>query len=105
VEQAAVLRHLEVQRHYATPRDGPVIDAFYTKVFGSTTVVIGRVECFTVLRNLRAQRERLGADMRALEERRLRGGFDGELDAAHRALDADCMILDDVIRRVWDICM
>ena len=41
--------------------------------------------------------------MEAIEERRLRGGFNGDLDAAHRALDADVTILGDVLRRLWDL--
>lgn len=103
VEQAAVLRHLEVQRPHASVRDGPVLDAIDARLRVSTTATLGRIEVFTLLRNLRAQRDRLGSDMRALEERVLRGGHNGGLNDAHRLLDADATLLDDVIRRLWDM--
>lgn len=68
-----------------------------------TTITLSKVEAPCVLRHLRAAREAISRDMVALEERRLRGGYDGKLDGAHRALDAEATILDDVIRRLWDM--
>lgn len=103
VEQAAVVRHLEVQRVHADRKDQSTVDALIIKVRSATTVVLGRLEVFVMLRSLRAQSQRMVIDMEALEERRLRGGVDGTLDEAHRLLDVDNMILADVIRRLWDI--
>lgn len=103
VEQAAILRHLEVQRQHADRKDAPHVDAIIIKVRANTTVTLGRLEVFVMLRSLRAQSMRMEIDLVALEERRLRGGHNGHLDAAHRALDADNQILGDVIRRLWDI--
>lgn len=103
VEQAAVVRHLEVQRAHADRKDQPTVDALIIKIRSATTVVLARLEVFVMLRSLRAQSLRMTTDMEALEERRLRGGVDGTLDEAHRLLDVDNMILGDVIRRLWDI--
>lgn len=69
---------------------------------GTTSSLTG-LETVVMLRHLRVQRDKIGRDLMALEERRLRGGFNGELDAAHRTLDAEATILDDVIRRLWDM--
>lgn len=103
VEQAALLRHLKMDRGSLSARDldGLILDTVIKNFEAGTTVPVSRIEAVTMLRHLRLQRDRMGVDMRALEERRLRGGYNGELDAAHALLDAECMILDDVIRRLW----
>lgn len=72
------------------------------KAYG-TTIILARLEVFCVLRALRSRRAILRTDMEALEERRMRGGHNGHLDAAWRALDADAMCIDDVRRRLWDM--
>lgn len=105
VEQAAVLRHIQLQRSRLGPDspDGPVLDGILHHLHGPTTVALTRLEVFVMLRHLRVQRFKMGNDMMALEERRLRGGFNGELDTMHRLLDTDCTLLDDVVRRLWDM--
>lgn len=105
VEQAAILRHLEVQYH-RLPKHHPdceVLNAIMVRVGHGTTVLLTTLEAFTALRHLRWQHRRLDDDMLALEERRLRGGHNGQLDAAWHALDADASILADVIRRLWEL--
>jgi hypothetical protein len=110
VEQAAVLRHLEVQYNRlcghppASPHpDCVTLHRIMTRVGHDRTVGLTAMEGVTMLRHLRFQHRRLDDDMMALEERRLRGGHNGTLDAAHRALDADATILADVLRRLWDM--
>lgn len=105
VEQAAVLLHLELQygRIPAGAPDAAILDKVMTAAKRDTTVVLTKLEAFVTLRHLRVQRFRLEHDMAALEERRLRGGHNGDLDKAHRALDTDVTTLQDVIRRLWDM--
>lgn len=107
VEQPAVLRHLQLQ-HDRLPTDSPDrvrIQTLLGYVAGAKTVSITRLEAIVMLRYLRSQEMKLSMDMMKLEERRIRGGFDGHLDAAHAALDADVGILEDVIRRLWQIIL
>lgn len=66
-------------------------------------VTLTPIEAVVMLRHLRKQSAMLLADMTSLEERRIRGGFNGHLENAHRALDADRTIIEDVIRRLWEI--
>jgi hypothetical protein len=66
-------------------------------------VSLQQIEAVVMLRYLRLQSKALLTDMTALEERRIRGGFNGQLENAHRALDADRTIIEDVIRRLWEI--
>ena len=105
VERAAVLRHLELQygRLPSNHLDGPVLHKVLTLLGHDTTIALTMLETFIVLRHLRIQRFKMERDMEAIKERRLRGGFNGDLDAAHRALDADVTILGDVLRRLWDL--
>lgn len=56
-----------------------------------------------MLRHLRSRHALLDADMMGLEERMIRGGYDGVLDAQWRVLDADSVLIADVIRRLWEI--
>jgi hypothetical protein len=100
-----VLRHLEIQhgRLPGSHPDSEVLHRVMTRVGHQTTVMLPTLEVFTILRHLRWQHRRLSDDMLALEERRLRGGHNGHLDAAWRALDTDASILADVIRRLWDL--
>lgn len=104
VEQAAMLRHLELQyiRLKADHRDSAVLHMVMTRLGASKVVVLTRLEAFVTLRYLRLQRFRLEHDMAAIEEQRLQG-IDGTLDLAHRALDADVTILNDVLRRLWQM--
>jgi len=74
-----------------------------TRLEHDTTVGLTTLETIVVLRHLRYQHRRLSDDMMALEERRMRGGVNGNLDATHRALDTDATILADVLRRLWDM--
>lgn len=60
-------------------------------------------EASVMLRQLRKRHACLEHDMISLEERRLRGGYNGSLDGAWRVLDTETMIIQDVIRRLWDI--
>jgi hypothetical protein len=105
IERAAVLRHLELQfgRLPAGHLDGVILNKLLVLVGEHTTIAVTRLEVFVMLRHLRVQRFKMEHDMAAIEERRLRGGIDGELDLAHRTLDAEVTILADVIRRLWDL--
>lgn len=104
VEQAAVLRHLELQygRLSAGHRDAGILHLVMTRIGIGTTFPITRLEAFITLRHLRVQRFKMEHDMAQLEERRL-SGHDGHLDAAHAALDVEVTILNDVLRRLWQI--
>lgn len=103
-ERAALVRHLTVQRERLLLRDSDrsVLAAILIKVRSDSTVVLAQLEVFALMRHMRIQRWKLTDDMHALEERR-RGGYDGILDAAWRRLDTDAMMLDDVLRRLWDM--
>lgn len=99
IERQSVLRHL---RHEPTADDGAFLDSVEYKVQMGPAPILSRLELFAMLKHLREQRRRIAIDMSALEERR-RGGYDGELDAAWLALDAEASILDGVLRRLWSI--
>lgn len=105
VEQAAVLNHLRVQYGHLDPNTGTavVLDALLGRIAHGKVVALTRVEAVIILRFLRRQSAALFKDMIALEERRIRGGHNGHLENAHRALDADRTIIEDVIRRLWEI--
>lgn len=105
VEQAAVLNHLQIQhgRLPSNSEDSLMLQVLRLRISGDRTVALDSLEAVVILRYLRKQSAVLLADMMALEERRLRGGFNGHIENAHRALDADRTCLDDVIRRLWDI--
>lgn len=103
IEHQAVERHATLvrDRMLAGNLDRALLTAMLVKLAASTTVVLARLEVFCLLRALRVQRNALRLDMEALEERRMRGGYDGTLDAAYHALDADAMVIDDIRRRLW----
>jgi hypothetical protein len=103
VEQAALARHLTVQRlaMSVANEDKECLARVLFKLDGGTTFDMSRPEVFCTLRALRRQRQAMTIDLIALEERRLRGGHNGKIDAAWRALDADAMCIDDVVRRLW----
>lgn len=108
VEQTSVIHHLETQYDVVCRRmprhpDCEILHLVMTRLSHDRTVGIGTFEALVTLRHLRVQHRRLDDDMMALEERRLRGGHDGNLDAAHRTLDTEATILADVLRRLWDI--
>jgi len=105
VEQEAVVANLDQQRSRLTPehRDGPLLDGITMRLRLNTTTKLTKLEAFIMLRHLRVRRFKLSNDMMALEERRVRGGFNGTLDSAHKALDAEATVLDDVMRRLWEM--
>lgn len=105
VEQAAVLNHLRIQHSRLDPNGGNavVLMALIGRISQGRTVVLERVEAVIILRFLRRQSAALFRDMIALEERRIRGGHDGQLDTAHGVLDTERTIIEDVIRRLWQI--
>lgn len=63
-------------------------------------VNLSMMEHVWLLRRLRADKDKLAEDMLALEER-IKGGHNGELSNAHRALDGDKAICDGIIRKLW----
>lgn len=105
IEHAALTAHVTVvrDRMMVTNPDRACLDAVLAKLATGTTIVLARLEVFCVIRALRSQLATLRIDMEALEERRLRGGINGSLDAAYRVLDADVQVLTDVRRRLWDM--
>lgn len=105
IERAVVLRHLTIQRHHPVTHPGDVglLDYCIRHLQKSRTISLPRLEAVCMLRYLRKQTAAILRDMMALEERRIRGGVDGHLDAAYRVLDAEVGILQDVIRRLWQI--
>jgi hypothetical protein len=105
IEHAALTAHVTVlrDRMMVSNPDRACLDAVLVKLATGTTIVLARLEVFCLLRALRAQMHALRADMEALEERRLRGGVNGQIDAAYRVLDADVQVLTDVRRRLWDM--
>lgn len=61
-----------------------------------------RIECVWLLRNTRGIRQQMQLDKLALEER-IRGG-NKDCEGAHRALDADLLIADGVVLKLWRTC-
>lgn len=105
VEQAAVLNHLRIQ-HSRLPAQGEdtlVLHILINRLSSDRVVTLDPLEAVVMLRYLRKQSAALLKDMMELEERRIRGGFNGQLENAHRALDVDRTCIDDVIRRLWEI--
>jgi hypothetical protein len=105
VEQAAVLNHLRIQHGHLPPNseDSLILHVVIGHVADDRVVNLQQIEAVVMLRYLRLQSKALLTDMTALEERRIRGGFNGQLENAHRALDADRTVIEDVIRRLWEI--
>lgn len=103
VEQAAVLRHLELQRCRLSPahEDHPVLERLICRFATDRVTAVSVVEASVVMKYLRAQHRKLDDDLLAIEERRINQGITSHLSDAWRALDADSMMLEDVIRRVW----
>lgn len=104
-EATVIERHLVVAHDRLLPShaDRICIDVLLSKMRTDRTMVLARLEVFCMLRALRAQRAALRADMEAIEERRMRGGFNGQLNDTWRLLDADAMVIDDVRRRLWEM--
>lgn len=100
-----MLNHLQIQhsRLPSNSEDALLLQIVRARIAGNRVVVLDPLEAVVVLRYLRKQSAAVLADMTALEERRLRGGFNGQIENAHRALDADRTCIDDVIRRLWEI--
>lgn len=105
IEQAAVLNHIRIQysRLVSSSEDAVLLSLVIGHIEANRTVDLQPMEAVCLLRHLRIQSRMVLDDMTALEERRLRGGINGHIDAAHRALDADHTCLEDVIRRLWQI--
>jgi hypothetical protein len=59
-----------------------------------------KVQLVCTLRHLRIEREAVLRNIVALEEQ-LKSGWNGDRVSAARQLDADLMILDEVIRLCW----
>jgi hypothetical protein len=105
VEQLAVLLVLSDERGKLTfdDLDGLLLDDVCKRLRLSTTVQLSRIEVTAMVRHLRCQREHMAIALRALEERRLRGGYNGHLNDAQVVLDGQCSVLDDVLRRLWQL--
>lgn len=105
VERVSVQQHLE-RCHARCARGDPdavALNGILVRIGEDKTVTLATLEIFLLLRCLRARHHELDDDMMQLEERRLRGGHNGQLDAAHRILDAEAQILADVLRRLWQM--
>lgn len=105
VEQQAVLVHLDAQYRRLSDIhiDKEVLKGLLLTLTHEKVVPLLQVQARIMLRHLRLQHALLDADMTGLEERVIRGGYDGQLNDAWRALDADSMVLADVIRRLWEM--
>lgn len=64
-------------------------------------VVDNRVDIVCLLRHSRTQREKMQADLVNLSEQILRGGYDGRHREAHALLQADIVLFDAMIARMW----
>lgn len=105
VEWSAIVRHLAAARDRLDPSDSErlLLDGLIIKIGAQhPEVTVGRLEVFCLLRYLRFQRSTVLEEQQSVEDRR-RMGLDGTLDIIWRALDLDATILDDVIRRLWDL--
>lgn len=105
VEQQAVHVHLDTQyrRLSDVHIDKEVLRGVLLRLTTEKVLPLTSADIQAMLRHLRLQHALLDADMMGLEERVIRGGYDGQLDAAWRALDGDSVILEDVIRRLWEM--
>ena len=104
LEQAAVLRHLELQRcRIEGESDAQVLELLLCRVATDRIVELNVVEAVVALRYLRTQLRAIADDLLALEERRLQAGLTVTISDAWRALDADSMLLEGVVRRLWDL--
>lgn len=105
VEQQCV--HVHLDRAYALLSDihidKEVLRGLLLRFQTGRTISLTEQEVRVMLRHLRSRHALLDADMMGLEERVIRGGYDGHLDNAWRALDGDSVILEDVIRRLWEM--
>lgn len=105
VEQQTVHTHLDTQyrRLSDVHIDKGELRDVLLQLRTEKIITLTHAQMQAMLRHLRLQHSLLDADMMGLEERQVRGGYDGHLDAAWRALDGDSMILQDVIRRLWEM--
>lgn len=105
VEQHCVLIHLDTQYRRLSDIhiDKEVLKGLLLTLTHEKVVPLLVVQVRIMLRHLRSQHALLDADMTGLEERVIRGGYDGELNSAWRVLDADSVVLADVIRRLWEM--
>lgn len=105
VEVSTTLAHLRTQygRLSDIHIDKPTLRSLLVRLETDKVFPLTLPEASVMLRHLRLQHALLDADMMGLEERQVRGGYDGQLSAAWHALDADSVILQDVIRRLWEM--
>lgn len=105
VEHQSVLAHLD--RAYSLLSDvhidKEVLRGLVLRLQTGRVISLTVGDVRVMLRHLRSRHALLDADMMGLEERVIRGGYDGHLDNAWRALDGDSVILEDVIRRLWEM--
>lgn len=103
VEQATVMVHLEDRHKGLDPSDpdSGTIHRLLVRIGEGRTISLTMLDIFALIRHLRQSHQKLDIDMMALEERRLRGGHNGQLDAAHRILDTEAECLNDVLKRLW----
>lgn len=105
VERDAVVAALESQLSHLPPDH---FDARYVRNVANrlrqvTTVALLPVEVVVTIRHIRAVQMKISRDMMALEERRIRGGYDGDLDTQHRTLAVEEQTLMDVLKRLWQM--
>ena len=105
VEQQSVHVHLDrANIHLSDVHiDKEILRGLLLQLQTSRTLSLNIVEVRVMLRHLRSRHALLDADMMGLEERIIRGGYNGHLDSAWRALDGDSVILEDVLRRLWEM--
>lgn len=61
------------------------------------------LEAIWLLRWLRHSKDEMNANLLLIEERLKTIGHDGQLESGHHAIDADVMIADGIIRKLWTI--
>lgn len=105
VEQQCVLVHLDrAYSHLSDIHiDKEIMKGLILELQTQRILSLTQHHVRVMLRHLRSRHALLDADMMGLEERVIRGGYDGTLDASWRALDSDSVILEDVIRRLWEM--
>lgn len=105
VEQQCCVVHLDAaMRHVSDIHvDRELLRGLILELQRERTLSLTNAHVRVMLRHLRSRHALLDADMMGLEERVVRGGYDGTLDAAWHALDSDSVVLEDVIRRLWEM--
>jgi len=65
------------------------------------TVSVTMIETNCALRHLRPVRDKMYRDLMLMEEQ-IRAGNDGTLKDAHRSLDTEIVIIDNLLRKLWE---